>query len=238
MHGTVSIANEPASREPSFVLLVDASSPEEAQGEATFLNESFSRRVRAVTLAELQRGARDLKGTDADEFFALLVLKGALDSRDEEVMKDAKLRLERLYRARLEKKDREWPEDKKHRQYIAELGRPLFEVEGLSAVESYELLLGLRIGPEALNDPYRLFSYEVSFVLRGMSIRVVLWCVNETFAPALYCSELKAAVFVHTFLIADPGSKGPRVCPQCRDQFWKPNPISNIARSSIGKLIG
>ena len=37
--------------------------------------------------------------------------------------------------------------------------------------------------------------------------------------PAIYCTDLDSAFYVHTFLIAPTGSIGYRMCPHCGEQF-------------------
>jgi hypothetical protein len=212
------------SLESGFAILVQVYSPEEATGEATFLSESFSPYVRAVTLLEMKRAARGLKGQEADEFSALLALKGALESQDPLAMENAMARLGRVYEERRkEYYALDWDDEASRREF-ARLMEPITGVPGLSAEESLEHFRGLRPGPRALKDARRLFSYEVTRVLRRKRIEPVLWCVKTTPGPAFFCWDLKTAVFAYTFLIAPPDAKWWRVCPNCGDLFWQAKP--------------
>ena len=79
----------------SFAILIPASGAEE-EGEATFLVEfGGPPKVRAATLKDLRKTAKELKGAVAAHFDALLAMRSALESRDELALSKAKDRLGR-----------------------------------------------------------------------------------------------------------------------------------------------
>jgi hypothetical protein len=204
----------------SFAILIPAS-PEEAIGEATFEMELGSPRpVRAVTLQELKNAAMEMKGADAAHFFALLALRGALEAGDKLALDKAIERMEGAYRLR-EAENPRWTAPEFDRQ-AGEVFAPLI---GLPPEESLKYLDGLRPGPRAGENPSRLLSYEVSKAVGLLgAAQIVLWWVDRTFRPAIYCTDKKTALYIHTFFIVPTGGIGFRICPHCSEQFFQDRP--------------
>ena len=111
-----------------FVLLVPASKSE-AAGEANFLSGIRAQYVRIVSLSEIKKTARGLRGIDALHFDACLSLKGAMSGdpfgltrfvdRFEKVML---ARQEEMNRER-EKMNREWEKmDREREERLIEEG--------------------------------------------------------------------------------------------------------------------
>lgn len=84
----------------------------------------------------------------------------------------------------------------------------------------------------------RLFSNEVSegisserdtYVRNGKKPqreppRIVCWYFKGAFRPAIYCPDLKSALYIHTFLLAPIGEVGFRTCPYDGEQFFQDRP--------------
>jgi hypothetical protein len=205
----------------SFAILIPASR-KEAIGEATFQIEVGKiQPVRAVTLQDLKKTAKGLKGAEGARFDALLALKGALEAGDKLALAKAKERLERAYQMRESESPLHVSSDPELDQEFAEAAA--WSV-GLSPEESVKHIEGLRPGPRARQNPSRLLSYEVSQSVDFPNAQIVLWLVNETFRPAIYCSDTKTALYIHTFFIAPGCGLGFRICPQCTEQFFQDRP--------------
>jgi hypothetical protein len=208
----------------SFAILIPASEWE-AEGEATFQMElGGPQHVRAATLKEMRKTAKELKGAIAAHFDALLAMRGALESRDELALSSAKDRLERAYGLwEAERPLRPLPEEEESRR---QLGEALASVVGMSATESLKHFEGLGPGPQAKADIHRLLSYEVSSWLGRLQTppNIVLWWMNGSFRPAIYCGDTKTALYVHTFFIAPVGGLGFRICPYDGKQFFQGRP--------------
>jgi hypothetical protein len=191
-------------------------------GEATFFAELGAPvAVRPVTLEELKSAAREMNGIEGKEFVALLALRGALETRDELALAKAKERLEQVYRLREAADASRSPlQDAESRRKFSEWIAPLI---GLPPEESFKHYEGLRPGPRAMENPYRLLSYEVSRIV-GMWASVVLWWVDGKFIPAIYCFDMKTALYIHTFFIAPAGGLGFRICPYDGEQFFQARP--------------
>jgi hypothetical protein len=198
----------------SFVILI-ATSPEEAMGEATFLPESMPGvvspvPVRPVTSKDVKDAAAKLKGVDAKQFDALLALRGALEARDELALDDARGRMERVYQLREREltQYRKSPENEETQRYWAEL------------IES------LRLGPKAKQNPSRLLSFDVSRTVGQLNTNIVLWWVDRMrrFIPAIFCVDVKTALYLHTFFIAPTGGPGFRSCLYDGEQFFQDRP--------------
>jgi len=201
----------------SFTILIPAS-PEEAIGEATFQMElGRPQPVRAVTLQEVKNAAREMKGATAAHFFALLALRGALESGDRMALDKAKERMEGAYRLR-EAEISRWPD-----QQLSEFFAPSI---GLSPEETLRYIDGLRCGPRASDNPSQLLSYEVSKAVRAplQEAQIVLWWMRGSFRPAIYCNNMTTALYVHTFFVVPTGGIGFRICPHCSEQFFQDRP--------------
>ena len=72
------------------------------------------------------------------------------------------------------------------------------------------------LGPGQAADIGWLFSSVLSGELD--SVRLVLWWSGKQFRPALYCSDLKSALYTLILLRLVAG-RGWGVCPQCGDFF-------------------
>jgi hypothetical protein len=205
---------ETVTRKESFVLLIPAS-PEEAMGDATFLSESMPGvvspvPVRPFTSKDLKDAATKLKGADGKQFDALLALRGALEARDDLALADARERIEQVYRLREMElaKHRKSPENEETRRFWA------------------ELIEGLRPGPKAKKNPCRLLSFEVSRTVGLLNAQIVLWWEDrkEKFIPAIFCLDVRTALYLHTFFIATTGGPGFRICPYDGEQFFQDRP--------------
>jgi len=197
----------------------------DAEGEATFLMElGGPQHVRAVTLKEVRKTAKELKGAVAAHFDALLAMRDALESQDELALSNAKGRLKRAYRLReAERPLKPLPEEEESRRQLAEA---LASVVGMSAAESLKHFEGLGPGPKAKADSRRLISYEVSSWHGRLQTPpdIVLWWMSGSFRPAIYCGDMKTALYVHTFFIAPVGGLGFRICPYDGEQFFQKRP--------------
>jgi hypothetical protein len=203
----------------SFALLIPAEKAE-AEGEATFLMEfGGPRQVRAVRLEDLRKYAKALRGTAAAHFGALLALRGALESRDDLALATAMERMSRVYELR-----------KAETPVAPELDRQLGEVfapfVGMNAEESYKYMAGQRSGLNAGKNPTVLFSYEVSQAVGGLlqNAQIVLWWMNGSFRQAIYCPDMKVALYIQTFFIAPVSGLGFRICPYDGEQFFQKQP--------------
>jgi len=72
------------------------------------------------------------------------------------------------------------------------------------------------LGSGHIADVGWMFSSVVSGELD--SVRLVLWWFGKQFRPALYCPDLKSALFT-LILMRIVGGQGWGVCPQCGDFF-------------------
>lgn len=192
-------------------------------GEATFQMELGQPvPVRAVSLEELRSAQRAMKGAERDYFSALLTLRDALEARDELTITKAKERLEKVYRSREAKRAlSESPEDGESQRQFGEV---LATLVGLPPDESLRHFQGVRPGPRAKANPYRLLSYEVSQRVGRANTEIVLWWANREFRPAIYCKDVESALYVHTFFIAPTGGLGFRICPYDGEQFFQDRP--------------
>lgn len=193
------------------------------QGLATFLAEfGDPQPVRAVTAADFrpkskkhQEAVNAMWDYEREQFIAVLALLKALQSRDDLAITSAR---ERVRRA-MELKQRA---DEKSGAIPArdpEFEHCLISVFGLKPGQEQEALArwhGHRGGPKAERDERWLLSQLMSEALR--SVQVVLWWSGREFRPALYCSEIKAALYLF-LLMKVAGGQGWAVCPKCGDFF-------------------
>jgi hypothetical protein len=212
--------NKAVTGKEAFALLIPAS-PKEAVGEATFQMElAAPQPMRLFTLADARQAAKKLTGAAGDRFFALLALRGALESRDVLALDDAKKRLERTYLSQEPRHPFQPSANDPERQRFAEL---MANYIGLSPEESLKHLEGRRAGPKAQADPHRLLSYEITREV-SLKAQIALWWKEGHFRPAIYCMDLETAYYVHTFFIAPTGELGYRVCPKCSEIFFQDRP--------------
>ena len=203
-----------------FALLVPASEPD-AMGEATFLSETECvRHVRALKLEEIKKTAKGLKRAEAEHFDALLALRDSLESMDGLARDNAVERMKRVYRRRESERPKYPPEVERI------LGETFASFSGLSPEETIKYMDGVRSGPKASASLQRLFSYEVSQAVGSLlhNAQIVLWWMEGAFRPAIYCPDIKTALYIHTFFLAPVGGVGFRICPYDGEQFFQDRP--------------
>jgi hypothetical protein len=196
-------------------------------GEATFSSEAFGpSHVRAIELEELKAAAKKLKGTEAARFDAWLSLKGALESRDQLALERAKGHIDKFYKLR-QIEVAKIADPNKDREFGALFaGRT-----GLSPEETANYMLGVRSGPKAAESLRRQLSYEVSQAVGAMfETQIVLWWFKGAFRPAIHCSDVKTALYLHTFFLAPAGGLGFRICPYDGEQFFQDRPNQDYCR--------
>jgi hypothetical protein len=88
-------------------------------------------------------------------------------------------------------------------------------------IERMEHHLGLRPGPHAQKDPRWLLSYVISMELQKS--RFVLWWTREKFRPAIWCPDIKTALYARV-LLGVVGGKGFCMCPHCSLWFVQDRP--------------
>jgi hypothetical protein len=122
-----------------------------------------------------------------------------MDLKCTPMLENARKRLEDIYRDRGREVER-GPFDITVSPEGPLIGEYLAPRTGLSPKESLKHLMGLRMGPKAYADPYRLFSYEVTQRI-GFFTRLALWRMKRQYRPrpAIYCPFPEAALYVHAF---------------------------------------
>lgn len=80
---------------------------------------------------------------------------------------------------------------------------------------------GYSLGPRAASDIRQLLSEEISESLS--SVRLVLWLSKEGFRMALYCPEVKTALYLFCLLGFVSGT-GIGLCPKCGSLFKQSRP--------------
>lgn len=217
----------------NIALLINASGRIKPDGEATYAVEmGATSPVHLVTLDDLKRINRKLSQIEAEQFSALLQLRGAIESRDEFALAGAKERLLSAYRRQEAERKERFNEDSASR---AEFGRILAPSTGMSPEDSVRHFEGLLPGREAMQDVSRLLSWAVSNAI-GPWAGPVLWSVKDGFVPAIHCNGItssfaeKIALYVHTFLIAPQGDVGLRACPYCTERFWQDRPNQDYCK--------
>ena len=231
----------------TFTLLIRSHAGEEGTDEGTFLPPTMKiapyrsevtflpSPVRVVTLQEIKKSAKEMKGSKGDRFYALLALRGALESKDELALAKAKERMERVYQVR----EKEYADDQarnlalKFGFTMGEKSNPVSLGIRLPETEAHEFNLlknwpDLRPSPRALGDASRLLSYAVSE--RVTRARIVLWWAAGDFMPAIYCEDIEACLYAHTFLVAPTGRIGWRICPHCTEPFFQKRPNQDYCR--------
>jgi len=201
---------ETVTNKESFAILIQALPPQQADGKATFLGNSVVD-VRAVTLDEIRTATRNMNKAEGEQFLALLALRGALDSCDNLALAKANERLERAQQ--LDKKYQDLAKRiEKSNRWMDKLVAPFLDV-----------LPELRRDADIERSPSWLLSSEVSRMV-GLKSQIVLWEVRGAFRPAIYCSDLNTALYIHTFFIAPTGGVGFRICPYDGEQFFQEVP--------------
>jgi hypothetical protein len=185
----------------NFALLVPANR-QTAAGHATFLRDSVLPEpvlVRPVDSNEVKAAARSLGGDQGAEFDALLALRGALEKKDELAIGDA----------------------------IAKMDEVVYSPRERDLVNSgwsTEFLQSLRPEAKTLKAPARLLSFEISRIVGNLNSNIALWWNQGKFHPAIFCLDMKTALYVHTFFIVPTGGLGFRICPHCQFQFFQDRP--------------
>jgi len=204
--------NKTVTSKESFAVLIQALSPQQADGKATFMQGVGSTiDVRAVTLNELKAASRDMNKLDGERFSALLALRGALEACDSLALAKAKERLERTQQL-----------DERYQNLTKRLEKLDRSLDKLVA-PFLDIVPELRRHADIEGSPSWLLSSEVSRMV-GFKSQIVLWEAHGAFRPAIWCSDLNAALYIHTFFIAPTGGLGFRVCPYDGEQFFQDVP--------------
>jgi len=195
----------------------------EKQGLATFLPEfGDAQPVRAVTAADLrptaqkhQEAVNEMRNYEREQMIAVTALLKELQSRDRLAVTGARERL----RHAMELKRRADAKSGAVPARDSEFERYLISVFGLRPGQEEEALArwyGYGHGPKAEKDEKWLLSQLISEALRP--VQVVLWWTGREFKPALYCPEVKLALYAALLMrVAGGGRWG--VCPKCGEFF-------------------
>jgi hypothetical protein len=204
--------DEPVTQNQGFTILVYALPPQRADGKATFMAGGGSTiDVRAVSLKELRLAVREMSKAEGEQFSALLALRGALEACDNLALGRATERLGRVRQLDMNYQKLDKRLQKFNRQ-MDKLVAPIIHLHP-----------ELRSDTEIERSPSWLLSSEVSRMV-GFNAQLVLWEARGAFRPAICCSDLNTAVYIHTFLIAPMGELGFRACPYDGDQFFQDRP--------------
>src|SRR5215469_3345793 len=104
---------------------------------------------------------------------------------------------------------------------IGPLLRRLYDLPEGSERAAIERHYGYSLGPRAASDIRHLLSEEISESLS--SIRLVLWLSKKGFRMALYCPDVKTALYFFSLLSFFSGT-GIGVCPKCGALFKQSRP--------------
>jgi hypothetical protein len=206
-----------------FAVLIPCD-PKNQDGLATFLPElATPQPVRVVTEADFKSGPRVKEALSAmwdyerKQFNAISALLTALQKKDRLAIVRARGFVTKALALKREG-------DRKlgitpAQEDDQEFGRILIRAFGLRPGQEKEAIqrwCGYRRGPRAETNDIWLLSQLMSEALD--SVRLVLWSSEKQFRPALYCPELKAAVY--TFLLMKiAAGRGWGVCPYCGQFF-------------------
>ena len=209
--------------DPVTIPVLIPCSPGEYGTRAGFLPRS--RKVRILSLDELnprtsegEKMWRSLNGAERERFIALAAFRRAAEARDRPAMEKA---CERLAlgispapeRAPIsERVVTQWLRTTPLSKVQAAVRKSVAEGNGVA-----RLLLALvkAVRTEA-TQPHRLISREMSRMLFG--VRLVLWWDGKRFLPALYCHDLRSALYVRAML-GIAGGRAIAVCPKCGKPF-------------------
>src|ERR1035437_558858 len=180
-------------------------SAREQEGLATFLGKLGFQPVRAFADSDLtpkskRNPLRTMLESEQRFFAAIVALQHALEKKDRLAATRAR---EKLTRAIAEKERIVLDPD--HVRQLASSPGIKPERAELMALELYTL----RPGEE---DERVLLSVRVSEALA--SVRLVLWCSGTQFRPALYCPDLKSALYTFVLMKTVSGQSW-GVCPFC-----------------------
>jgi len=178
------------------------------QGLASFLGESGDKYqpVRSLTDADLETGSktsplRAMSVLDREFFVALVALLVGLGKQDRLAVSRARERLiDAIARNRGVELDPDFVE-----LVASDLG------VGHQRAEKIALDLST-LGPRSSADEKWLLSTQVSQALD--SVRLVLWWSGTEFRPALYCPDLKGALYTFVLMKTVAG-RGFGICPFC-----------------------
>jgi hypothetical protein len=183
--------------------------PRHRQGLVTWAPDTSDQHVRVITHADLDPKSkrnpfRALSVADREFFLSVNTLLQGLERKDQIAIARARERV------------------------VVALGAK----QGLNLnsdwVRRTASQLGLRPGREALAlilatlDPRQ--SQDIRYLFSGVvsgeldSVRLVLWWYGGRFRPALYCLDLKSALFTF-ILMRTVGRPGWGACPHCGDFF-------------------
>jgi len=183
----------------------------EQEGVATWLGDvkETYQYVRVVTQKDLapkskKNPIRSVLESEKEFFLAVVALIKGLEEKDQLAIRKAR---ERIVLA-LGRRRGLRPDSDDVSRVASELG--LQRGEEAIAMELFTL------GPGQAADIGWLFSSVLSGELD--SVRIVLWWSGKQFRPALYCPDLKSALYTLILLRLVAG-RGWGVCPQCGDFF-------------------
>lgn len=208
---TLSLMQRPHYNTVTRIPLLVPCDAREHEGLATWLGDVREtwQHVRELTQADLDPNSRKsplrvVPKSDRDFVLAVVALLQGLEQKDRIAIASARERVViALGRKRGVRLDTEWV-----RRVASQLGlKPGCKA---TAVE-----LGT-LGPGQSADIRWLFSAVVSGELDP--VRLVLWWFEGRFRPALYCPDLKSALFTFILMRIVTG-RGWGVCPHCGDFF-------------------
>lgn len=232
-----------------FVLLVPASKFE-AMGRANFLASFQEKYVRVVSLEDIQRTAARLKGVDADHFDACLYLKATMNGDTFAIVKSVD-RFARVLDARQEASDARDRREREERikkkvqsgwvahsdgSFTKDFGDKGGVITELPSKSSFEFRSReAKSAPEFLVE---LYAKEITSAILSKPVvdatdeespqskppQIVNWYFEGGFRPAIYCEDLKSALYIHTFLLAPTGVVGFRACPYDGAHFFQDRP--------------
>jgi len=198
--------------------------PNEQEGAATFLAELARQTpVRRISAAEFtskrrfEEALNSMEDYEREHFRAVGLLLNALQSKDEAALGHARELLDKGFALKRAGDIKLGIVPAKEDNL--EFGRFLIPVFGLQPGQEREAIQrwnGYRLGPRAEADHGWLLSQLMSDGLD--SVRIVLWSFEGQVLPAIYCPDLKSAVYA--FLLARKWG----ICPHCNEFFVQKRP--------------